>query len=95
MVGKGFKKELFLEVEKDDLSTWTRVEVNGANLNKGEYFKIEPFNMNEELLEGKFDKETGSYIIHQDPNIRKDTWLLGITEESMEKVYYFPSLPVF
>jgi hypothetical protein len=67
----------------DDLRSWTKLEVTDASL-AGEVV-IEPFHMNEELEEGKFDKESGAYIRQKDEGAHEDSWLRDITDEEIQK----------
>ncbi|PJF16943.1 hypothetical protein PSACC_03241 [Paramicrosporidium saccamoebae] len=76
-----FKKES--KPLNDDLKSWTKLEVNDASL-AGEVV-IEPFHMDEEMEEGKFDEESGAYIRRKDEGSHEDSWLRGITDDEIQK----------
>lgn len=82
--GKKFKRTLDSDEEDDEEEAQNYNVLDVENLGGQEEktleydddIKITPFNMNEELEEGHFDKE-GTYIFHKEEEIR-DNWLDNI-----------------
>lgn len=71
------------DVGREDYSN---EEDEERGLERGGYgFQVTPFNLTEELETGRFDRETGSYVPTKDADGADDTWLVGLTDEDMQK----------